>query len=108
MGASESTTAPHLDAHACAALLRQPQVFLLALVEPSLQMNFPAEQCHMPPFLPEHGLLAAWLAKGPAQTISTVKSLVRTADFMNLPPVVSPSIYVPQSCVDVPAFKILP
>lgn len=55
-------------------------------------MNLPAEQCDTPPFLPEHGVLAAWLAKGMAHASSSADSVVRT--FIN-PPRFSSSIYVP-------------
>ena len=35
------------------------QTFLDALIEPSLQTNFPEAQCETPPFLPLHGVFPA-------------------------------------------------
>lgn len=38
------------------------QIFLEALIEPSLQTNCPLRQWSMPPLRPEHGVLAACAA----------------------------------------------
>jgi hypothetical protein len=49
--------------------------FFEALIEPSLQTNWPAAQCEIPPLRPEHGVLPADAAALAMQVASTSQAM---------------------------------
>jgi len=50
--------------------------FLEALIEPSLQTNWPAAQCETPPLRPEHGVLPAAAAPIAMQATSNSQAIL--------------------------------
>ena len=57
------------------------QVFLDALIEPSLQTCLPPAQCETPPFLPLHGLFPAYAVPANSSTETNMTTLRALRNF---------------------------